>query len=145
MPGVRREGVPLWHDVETPVGQSVGPVEAMILNHHGNRDSQNAFFLAALRPRVFIIPVWSSDHPGHDVLDRLYSKRMDPGPRDGFATNMLEPNRLVIGELLDRLKSSQGRILVRIRPGGDAFHVIVLDDDDETFRVNAVHGPYLSR
>lgn len=145
MPGVRREGAPLWHDVETPVAQAVGPVEASILNHHGNRDSQNAFFLESLRPLVFVIPVWSSDHPGHDVLDRMYSPRIYPGPRDVFATNMIESNKLVIGELLDRLKSSQGHILIRVAPGGDTFRVIILDDTNESYKVKAVHGPYTSR
>lgn len=145
MPGVRRDGAPIWNDVETPVAQGAGPVEVSVLNHHGNRDSQNAFFLSALRPQVFVIPVWSSDHPGHDVLDRMYSTRIYPGPRDVFATNMLEANRLVIGELLDRLKSSQGHIVVRVEPGGDSFRVIILEDSAETFQVKAIHGPYQSR
>jgi hypothetical protein len=145
MPGVRREGAPVWHDVETPVAQSVGPVEVSVLNHHGNRDSQNAFFLSALRPQVFIMPVWSSNHPGEDVLHRMYSTSLYPGPRDVFATNMLDANRLVIGVLLDRLKSSQGHILVRVAPGGESFRVIIMDDAAETFRVKAVHGPYQSR
>ena len=145
IPGARREGAPLWNDVETPVAQAVGPVEVSVLNHHGNRDSQNGFFLASLRPQVFLIPVWSADHPGHDVLDRMYSERLYPGPRDVFATNMLEANHLVIGPLLDRLKSSQGHIVVRVDPGGDAFHVIVLDDSVESYRVKAIYGPYRSR
>ncbi len=145
IPGVHREGAPLWHDMETPVAQVVGPVEVSVLNHHGNRDSQNAFFLGALRPQVFIIPVWSADHPGHDVLDRMYSERIYPGPRDVFATNMLEANHLVIGGLIDRLKSTQGHIVVRVDPGGDTFRVIILDDSAETYRVKSVHGPYRSR
>jgi beta-lactamase superfamily II metal-dependent hydrolase len=142
MPGNLRPGYPAWQDVETPVAKAVGPVEAAALNHHGNRDSQNAFFVSALRPRVWIIPVWSSDHPGHDVLDRLYSTRLYPGPRDVFATNMLEPNRLVIGPLLDRLASSQGHIVIRVAPGGASYQVIILDDAAETYRVKAVFGPW---
>jgi hypothetical protein len=145
IPGARREGAPLWNDMETPVAQVVGPVEVSVLNHHGNRDSQNAFFIASLRPQVFLIPVWSADHPGHDVLERMYSERLYPGPRDVFATNMLEANRLVIGPLLDRLKSAQGHIVVRVEPGGDRFRVIILDDSTESYRVKAVHGPYQSR
>ncbi len=145
IPGVHREGAPPWHDMETPVAQAVGPVEVSVLNHHGNRDSQNAFFVASLRPQVFIIPVWSADHPGHDVLERMYSESLYPGPRDVFATNMLEANRLVIGPLLDRLKSAQGHIVVRVDPGGDTFRVIILDDSAETYRVKSVHGPYQSR
>ena len=84
-PGRTPSGAPVWNDMETPVAQAVGPVEVSVLNHHGNRDSQNGFFLASLRPQVFIIRVWSADHPGHDVLDRMYSQGIYPGPRDVFA------------------------------------------------------------
>jgi beta-lactamase superfamily II metal-dependent hydrolase len=145
IPGVHREGAPPWHDMETPVAQAVGPVEASLLNHHGNRDSQNAFFVSSLRPQVFLIAVWSADHPAHDVLERMYSERLYPGPRDVFATNMLEANKLVIGPLLDRLKSSQGHTVVRVDPGGETFRVIVLDDATESYRVKSIHGPYQSR
>ena len=67
------------------------------------------------------------------------------GPRDVFATNMLDANRLVIGPLLDRLKSDQGHIVVRVDPGGETFRVIILDDSAESYRVKAIHGPYHSR
>ncbi|NDJ15415.1 MAG: hypothetical protein EBY17_30240 [Acidobacteriia bacterium] len=145
MPGILKNDAPLWNDVESSVAQAVGPVEAAILNHHGNRDSQNAYYLAALRPQVFVIPVWSSDHPGHDVLDRMYSEKTYAGQRDVFATNMLDANKQVIGELLNRLKSSQGHIVIRVAPGGNEFRVVILDDTTEGLRVKAVHGPYQAR
>jgi beta-lactamase superfamily II metal-dependent hydrolase len=145
MPGLPRPGHPEWHDVETPVARAVGPVDVALLNHHGNRDSTNAFFVAALRPRVWVIPVWSSDHPGHDVLDRMYAARLYPGPRDVFATNMIEANRIVIGPLLDRLASRQGHIVVRVAAGGASYQVIILDDTSESYVVTAVHGPYDAR
>jgi beta-lactamase superfamily II metal-dependent hydrolase len=73
IPGRPRPGYPEWHDVETPVARAVGPVDAAVVNHHGNRDSTTAFFVATLRPRVWILPVWSADHrprrAGSDVLD----------------------------------------------------------------------------
>jgi beta-lactamase superfamily II metal-dependent hydrolase len=145
MPGVLRFGTPLWKDVETPVSHVVGPVDAHILNHHGNRDSQNDALLASLRPRVLIIPVWSSDHPGHDVLDRIYNQNVYQGERDVFATDMLEANKLVIGEMLSRLKSDDGHIVLRVAPGGDTYQILILDDRDEKMIVKAVHGPYQSR
>jgi hypothetical protein len=145
IPGRPRPGYPDWHDVETPVARAVGAVDAAILDHHGNRDSTNASFVATLRPRVWIIPVWSSDHPGHDVLDRMYSERLYPGPRDVFATNMVEANKVVIGALLDRLSSSQGHIVIRVAPGGASYRVLVLDDSAETYRVTGVFGPYSSQ
>lgn len=145
IPGVLQFGAPSWHDVETPVARVIGPVEVQLLDHHGNRDSQNGYLLGSLRPRVLVVPVWSSDHPGHDVLDRIYSQQVYPGERDVFATNMLEANKLVIGELLNRLKSDSGHIVIRVDPGGNTFRVIILDDADESFRVKAVHGPYESK
>ncbi len=145
IPGNVRPGFPSWQDVETAVGKAVGPVDVAVVNHHGNRDSQNAAFVSALRPRAWIIPVWSADHPGHDVLDRMYSPRLYPGPRDVFATNMIEANRIVIGPLLDRLASAQGHIVVRVAPGGATYQVIILDDSAETYRVRNVLGPFASQ
>jgi hypothetical protein len=116
-----------------------------LLNHHGNRDSQNANLVRTLRPRVWVIHVWSSDHPAHDVLDRMLSTRLYPGPRDVFATNMIEANRIVIGPMLDRLASASGHVVVRVAPGGASYRVIVLDDSGETYAVTALFGPYESR
>ncbi|WP_051670553.1 ComEC/Rec2 family competence protein [Bryobacter aggregatus] len=145
IPGKVREGGFAWEDMEQAVAKAVGPLEAVVLNHHGNRDSMTAGYLAGVRPQVLIDPVWSADHPGHDVLDRIYSTRIYPGPRDVFATNMSAANRAVIGPLLDRLQSSQGHILIRVAPGGDSFRVVILDDSSESMKVTAVHGPYVSR
>jgi len=146
MPGLQFDGTgPAWWDVETPVAQAVGPVEACVLNHHGNRDSTNPFFVSSLRPQVFIVPVWSANHPGEDVAGRLYSTRLYPGPRDVFATNLFEENRIVIGANLERFKSMQGHILIRVAPGGESFQVIILDDSHESYKVKAIHGPYLAR
>ena len=58
---------------------------------------------------------------------------------------MAQANKDVIGPMLDRLKSSQGHILIRVQPGGHRFHVIIIDDSNETMKVLAVHGPYQSR
>ena len=144
IPGIPYEGFPQWHDVETPVAQAVGPVEASLLNHHGYIDSQNAFFVGALRPRVWILNVWDSAHPTARVYSRLQSTRIYPGPRDIFATNMHEANRLVVAGL-DNLASLHGHIVIRVAPGGDSFKVIILDDLAETYKVTSVHGPYECR
>jgi hypothetical protein len=144
IPGIPFEGFPQWQDVETPVAQAVGPVEASLMNHHGYIDSQNAFFVGTLRPRVWILNVWESAHPTARVYSRLQSTRVYPGPRDIFATNMHEANRqVVVG--LDRLASSRGHILIRVSPGGETFKVVILDDSAESYQVTAVHGPYESR
>ena len=145
IPGVLDTNDPLWNDIETPVARAVGPVEVNVLNHHGNRDSQNAFFLESLRPRVHIMSVWSSDHPGNNVLNRLLDKSIYPGPRDLFATNMLDANYQVIGEDLEELSSAQGHIVVRVAPEGASYQVIILEDGNTAIKIQEVYGPYTSR
>ena len=143
--GIIDLGDPLWLDIETPVAQAVGPVEVNVLNHHGNRSSVNEYYLRALRPRVHILSVWSSDQPGQDVLRRILSEKLYPGPKDVFATNILESNRLVIGELIDQITCDRGHILVRVEPNGDFYWIIILDDTSESFEITGVFGPYESR
>ena len=129
--------------METPVSKAVGRVDIATMDHHGNRDALNEFMVKTLRPRIWIQQVWSSDHPGHEVLIRATTPFLYEGPRDIFATNMLQANKDVIGPLVDRsYKSQQGHIVVRVLPGGKSYYVIILDDTVDSLRVKDVFGPY---
>lgn len=142
-PGIVDLGASKYNDTETPMAPSVGAVDVAVMNHHGNRDSQNEVFVKTLQPRVWIEQVWSSDHPGHDVLRRVTSKYLYPGDRDLFATNMLEANKNVIGPLIDEsYKSTDGHIVVRVDPDGQHYRVIILNDENERREVKAVFWPY---
>ncbi|MEX2299868.1 MAG: hypothetical protein WD733_02960 [Bryobacterales bacterium] len=145
MPGTPKPWAPAWHDIETPVAKAVGPVEVAAVNHHGNRDAANSFFVSALRPKVWVMQVWSSDHPGHDVLERLLAKQLYPDDRLVLATGMAQSNREVIGAMIDQLASADGHIVVRVQPGGAKYEAIVLDASDESMRVKQVFGPFESR
>jgi hypothetical protein len=112
IPGNVQYGQSSWMDVETPVSKAIGAVDVATMDHHGNRDVLNENLVRTLRPRVWIEQVWSADHPGHEVLIRATTPYLYPGPRDLFATNMLQANKDVIGPLIDRsYKSTQGHIL----------------------------------
>ncbi|MCG2614022.1 hypothetical protein LZZ85_07005 [Terrimonas sp. NA20] len=133
-------------DVETPIARVVGEVDVAVTDHHGNRDAVNEYMVKTLKPSVWIGQTWSSDHPGHEVLARMTNQHIYSGPRDLFATNMLEANRLVIGSLIDHsYKSQQGHVLVRVLPGGETYYVIVLDDTTNDLRVKSSFGPYRSK
>ena len=135
-----------WRDVETPIAKAVGEVDIATLDHHGNRDAINENLVKTLKPRVWIGQSWSADHPGHEVLVRMTTPYLYDGPRDLFATNMLEANKIVIGPLIDRsYKSQQGHIVVRVLPGGATYYVIILDDTRADMPVKAVFGPYKSK
>lgn len=142
-PGIADLGAPKWNDVETPMSPAIGEVDVAVMDHHGNRDSHNELNVRTLKPRVWIEQVWSSDHPGHEVLRRVTSDYLYAGPRDLFATNMLEANKLVIGSSLDKFyKSMDGHIVVRVMPGAKTYYVIILNDENEINEVKSVFGPY---
>ena len=142
--GIPYEGLPAWHDVETPVAKAVGPVDAAILNHHGYIDSQNEFFVATLRPRVWLLSVWDSGHPTGRVWSRLQSTRVYPGPREVFATDLHAATRQVVSGI-EKLASDRGHIVIRVSPGGGEYRVVIVDDSSESHRVTKIFGPYAAR
>jgi hypothetical protein len=145
-PGVADLGAPKWNDVETPMSAAIGEVDVAVMDHHGNRDAHNEFNIKTLKPRVWIQQTWSSDHPGHEVLRRVTSTYLYPGPRDLFATNMLEANKNVIGPFLEQsYKSLDGHIVVRVMPGGNSYYVIILNDENEKNEIWSIHGPYQTK
>lgn len=145
-PGIVFPGDNPLRDVETSLAKALGEVDVATMDHHGNRDAVNEFQVKTFKPVVWIGQTWSSDHPGHEVLLRITNKHIYDGPRDLFATNMLEANKLVIGPLIDRAyKSQQGHIVVRVLPGGNTYYIIILDDTQAAMPVKAVFGPYSSK
>jgi beta-lactamase superfamily II metal-dependent hydrolase len=137
---------PEWIDVERLIAPALGEVDVITCNHHANRDAMSAYYLSVLKPRVIVQEVWSSDHPGHEALLRMTSRSIWPGERDLFATNMLEANRLVIGELVDRsYRSLQGHVVIRVFPPGDTYAVYILNHLNTERNVINVFGPYPSK
>ena len=144
-----------WNEMESAVAWVTGPVDVHDLNHHASPDGANAFFLSVLRPRVHVVSVYAASQPAPEVLRRLLSERVYPGPRDVFLTNAHWEGRRphvvkLYGEAdaawllqqVDRVASNQGHVVVRVDAGGATYRVIVLDDRHEDGAVRSVHGPY---
>jgi beta-lactamase superfamily II metal-dependent hydrolase len=143
IPGVPDYTQPFWRDMETPVAAVVGPVDAMTLDHHGNRDSTNGAILRALRPRVIIQQNWLSAQPGEEVVVRMASHEFYPGPRDVFSTGMSPETRAAIGPIMDRIyKTYEGHVVLRVAPGGMTYEVFVLEDKNAQRKVIAHFGEY---
>jgi len=143
IPGIPDYKQPYWRDIETPVAAVVGPVDAMTLDHHGNRDSTNGAILRALRPRVIVEQNWLSAQPGEEVVVRMASEEFYPGPRDVFATGMSPETRIAIGPIMDKIyRSYGGHVVLRVAPGGSSYEVFILNDADQTREVIKRFGPY---
>jgi len=140
--GLRGFGLPRWFDTETPMAAVVGPVDAMALNHHGNRDATNDAFLQVLNPRVAVQQTWCSDQPGQEVMHRLGATGQK---RDVFALHLLPETLAYLGPWLrNSYRSTEGHVLIRVLPGGRQFWVGVLDDTHAQLQVLRWLGPYSS-
>lgn len=144
MPGYPVPGAAAWHDTETDVARAIGPTDVHVVNHHGSIEEENPFWLKTLRSRVMVLPAWAATHPSPDVLKRMLSARVYPGPRDIFVTVFREETKATIGARAAQVTSDHGHIVVRVEPGGARYWVLVLDDTAETYRIRSVHGPYTS-
>ena len=131
-----------WMDIETPVAQATGPVDVMKAGHHAYIDSNNVGLLRNLRPRVIVVQTWEAFHASPNVMSRMRSQRVYPGPRDIFITGLME-----MGAAMNRVKPEQasGHIVIRVAPGGNEYTVYRLTDADESNRIKAVSGPYQSK
>lgn len=138
---------PLWTDIETPVAKALGPVEVCEVNHHAWRDAMNEFFIASLRPQVFIMQVWNVSHFGLDVLARMQSKNLYKEDRDIFATNTPQISKEYISQPknMKSLKGEQGHVVVKVHPGGKSYHIYMLDEYSREFYIKSIHGPYICR
>ncbi|WP_136464970.1 ComEC/Rec2 family competence protein [Flagellimonas onchidii] len=140
--GLQGYGLPEWFDVETPMAKVVGQVEVTTLNHHGNRDATNEFFVQTLNPNVVIQQLWCSDHPGQEVYQRLIYQDDEAHDRDIFSTNMHPETLVTYGPWFkNNYQSLQGHIVVRVNPNGKTFKVYILDE--ATMNIKDEYGPYL--
>lgn len=133
-----------WKDIETPVALACGPVDAMKANHHASWDANSIPFLAALRPRVIVIGSRAEGHPAVNTWKRMTSRKVWPGPRDIFVTNVSPATAATSYDIEKIARSTQGHVVIRVEPGGASYRVFVLDDSSEEMRVKAVFGPYAS-
>ena len=144
--GLQGYGMPTWFDVETPMANAVGKIEAMSLNHHGNRDATNEFFVNTLDPKIVIQQLWCSDHPGQEVYQRLiYKGKNTEGGRDIFTTNMHPETLVTYGPWFrDNYKNTKGHLLIRVQPDGKQYKVYVLDETRQDLTIKQVFGSYFS-
>ncbi len=131
--------------MESLVAPVIGAVDIATLNHHGNRDSQNEYYVRTIQPRIWIGQSWSSNHPGEEVLRRITSKDLYPGERDLFTNFFHEANKTVIGRRVElSYKSTSGHMVIRVYPKGKNYDIIILNDKSINREIKAQYH-YKSR
>jgi hypothetical protein len=130
-----------WRDIESAVAQACGPVDVAVADHHAFFDAMSPATIRVLRPEDFIIPSWYVGHPSIAPLRRMLSPALDPAPHDVFATCIMDANRLVNQLFINKLRSQNGHIIVRVSPGGESFRIIVTDNSSDEDRILLATDP----
>jgi beta-lactamase superfamily II metal-dependent hydrolase len=135
------DGALPWQDVLGPASRAAGAATVATADHHGMFDGLNGDIVRTLRPRVWVIPSWHIAHPDMLQLERMFSERLYPGPREVFATTVMRENLLANGRLTKRLRSHDGHVVVRVMPGGERFYVAITDNRTEKDVVKLITEP----
>lgn len=129
-------------NVESLMAKVIGKVDVMALDHHGNRDANNSFFLEQLQPTVAVGQTWCSDHIGQELAFKLLQKTNDNNAVDVFLTHMHEEAKAYLGPWISNgFKNTEGHTLIRVFPNGQ-YYVLVLEIDGNRARIVKRFGPY---
>ena len=143
--GVDNEGYFPPNSIETQAAPVIGPVDVATLNHHGNRNSQCPSYVRTIRPRIWLVQNWTSDQPGDGVLRRITSQKLYPGPRDIYASSILDATKNVLGSIVEKtIMPETGHIVIRVYPEGSNYSVFVLDDNTDEYNI-IFKNDYMSR
>ena len=139
-----------WKDMETAVAKAAGAVDVMKADHHGVTNTNGYGYVAKnghvceamkyLNPRCWIINSWTDGHPRQPVYEGVCS--YVPGA-DVFITNSC--SAMTSYKNWNRVKSSDGHIVVRVEKGGAHYSIYTLTDSDGKKTIKHIAGPYSSR
>ena len=126
--------------IEDELGGCIGHCHAAKLNHHGHH-STGRVLAAAIRPLVWIAPVWDQLHLTDDTAESL----LIPGAPDSEQP-LLVPTVLPVTDagprpwwrFVPEPCRTGCHVVLSVPPGGETFTMTLLDARDEEMRVTAV-------
>ncbi len=135
-----------WLDVETPVGEVLGPIEVCEANHHSWIDAMSESFLQLIQPQNIIIQVSHVSHLNLSVLQSMANKSINPNLKHIIPTNIPELSRAYLGEdQVKKLSGNGGHVVIKVNPGGETYSILLLDSDNESMMIKSVFGPFKSK
>ena len=128
--GMTPEDNPKERDFESPIASVCGPVTAMKLNHHGWKDSSNAFFIQTLSPEVVFISSADKTCPQYFTLKRVMDKMICQSEMEVFCTTdaakELNPKP---SHFIERMNAI-GHLVIRVYEEGKKYQVFVMQNND---------------
>ena len=129
-----------WLNADEGIIPVVNKVEVMKASHHGSTNANSEELVNKLCPQTVWINPWRSEQPGIPCMRRFVAANSDVS---FFTTGIVESSKAPLAEVENNFKSWSGHIVMRVFPDGK-YYVYVLDDNDESYTVKSIHGPYIS-
>jgi len=129
------------YDIETPIANIIGSVDALTLDHHGYKDATNAYFLSKTKPQVIAHQSLHDPHFAENVQFNLKKSKADV-----FSPYMGDEIKKWYGRRqVDKIyKSTRGHFFIRVYPQGETFDVFVLNESTDGYTLKEKFGPYKS-
>ena len=128
------------YDIETPMGNIIGEVEAMTLDHHGHKDATNPYFISQLKPQVIAHQSLHDPHFAENVQFTLKKSGADVySPFVGDAIKNWYKKWMK-----KSYKSTKGHFFIRVYPNDYSFEVFVLDETEDGYIVKQRSDAYQS-
>ena len=124
-------------DHEARLAPVVGAVDICKMNHHGCPTSMGAPFCRAVRAQVYFSSTWSPNQITERNLVNMASRELYPGERVILPGFLPPAKRAAFAgqAFLRDFLPAQGHVVFKVAPGGGAFELFVLSNEDESMEV----------
>ncbi len=134
-------------NLETYVGQVMGPIDVCKTNHHSYRDAMPDGFTKAVQAKVYVSNVWDLYHLQDNTMTSMAA-----GAEDVLVCPTIS-HRMALEQYRDcpwmRNLAPEaregGHVVVKVFDGGRQFKVYYLTASDESMTVRKVYGPFKSK
>ncbi len=129
------------YDMETPIANIIGEVDALSLNHHGYKDAVSSYYLSKTEPQVIVHQACHEPHFAEKSLATLRNH-----PADVYTASMPNDLKRWLGRSISKnYKSTRGNFFIRVYDNGERFKVITLSDESYTPQFSKVSKEYESK
>ncbi len=129
------------YDIETPIANIIGEVDALSLNHHGYKDAVSSYYLTKTEPQIIVHQACHEPHFAEKTLATLKNH-----PADVYTASMPNDLKRWLGRLVSKkYKSTWGNFFIRVYDNGEKFKVITLDANSYTPSASATSKIYNSK
>ena len=85
-----------------------------------------------------IAGTWKDIHPNHATTKRFFKASPD---LKFYTTNLTEGAKALLTENgvdWTKFAGTQGHVVVKVAPGGNEYKVLILNDDDQEYRIKSI-------